>query len=357
MGVYHFMGVGRGVGAVTCAVDYIEKSLDLLKQQHEYSKNKKINRPNCNEEIIDLFAGAGGITDGENELEKGKIQTIVLFTSKEVIKSTRENDSEFAGTRDTRLKAYPYKGCDEPGYVRDEIIKQLKKIWKHSSNKGREVYWCAVDIDDFEDCLDKITKVAQYCSAKQGHEIWCNLTGGSNSIGQALVSMAWLTGKSAKNYMLSQAKDYQKEITVPQGITIRPNQDRYFKIMPFLRTQFAMQDYYNILDQLKSDSSLTNKELLIKLQNLTSFSNLTEQEFVRKYLISLYSQGYTKLMNKNGEIEGVSISKSGEKFLEDYLENKNLESRLLNVDIGDEAKKWDWFEKENLGISQKRGLV
>jgi hypothetical protein len=30
MSVYHFMGVGRAVGVVTCAVDYIEKALDTI---------------------------------------------------------------------------------------------------------------------------------------------------------------------------------------------------------------------------------------------------------------------------------------------------------------------------------------
>ena len=29
MGVYHFMGLGQAIGAVTCAVDYIEKAIDL----------------------------------------------------------------------------------------------------------------------------------------------------------------------------------------------------------------------------------------------------------------------------------------------------------------------------------------
>ena len=71
MGVVHFMGLGKAVGAVTCAVDYIEKALDLLKKQ---------NPP---EGVQQLFRGSGGIS--HYEVDKGKIEALVLFTSIEII--------------------------------------------------------------------------------------------------------------------------------------------------------------------------------------------------------------------------------------------------------------------------------
>ena len=100
MGIYHFMGVGKSVGVVTCAVDYIENALDMI--------SKKSATP----ATIKLFHGSGGIK--HEEVDKGKIEALVLFTSKEVIDGT--------------LTAFPYAGCKDPGAVRKEIEKVLKQV-------------------------------------------------------------------------------------------------------------------------------------------------------------------------------------------------------------------------------------
>ena len=47
------MGLGRAVGAVTCAVDYIEKALNLT------------TKGNPRNEVIKLFSGSGGISHDE----------------------------------------------------------------------------------------------------------------------------------------------------------------------------------------------------------------------------------------------------------------------------------------------------
>lgn len=211
MGVYHFMGVGRAVGAVTCAVSYVEKALDLMaagqKQVEQGLKDTK-----SNDEIRKLFGGSGGISHAESD--KGKVEALVLFTSREVIEK--------------ELKAFPYTGCDQPGSVREEVERNLKKVWKrYNYPVGRKIFWCEVDINDFQDCFDKIIKVAYRFSpqGKPGKEIWCNLTGGTNSIGFALLSMARLTGMSTKHYLISQRREVQKEIVVPPQIKIQPNKD------------------------------------------------------------------------------------------------------------------------------------
>lgn len=333
------MGLGRAVGAVTCAVDYIEKSLE------------SITKPNCNKETIKLFGGAGGINHDEEY--KGKIEAIVIFTSKEVI--------------NRKLSAFSYEGCKEPGNVRDEIIKNLKKIWIHSDKEEeRKIFWCEVDIDNFQDCFDKVLKVAQRFknNGKPGKEIWCNLTGGSNSIGYSLLSMAGLTGKSAKHYMLSQAQDYREAITVPKSIKeIRPNKDGYFQLLPFWRTQFAMVDFYEILFELnKLNRKVTTEELLARLQTSgkCTFYNIDKEAFIRNYMMSLYNQGYTELIkDENNKVKEVKISPEGKTFLEDDLtmgESLTLESNLsqTNNAIVDESKNWEWFkEVDNLGNHPK----
>ncbi|MDF5730775.1 MAG: hypothetical protein PUP92_22845 [Rhizonema sp. PD38] len=270
------MGVGRAVGAVTCAVDYIEKALDL------------ITKANPSNELIKLFGGSGGIN--HHEEDRGKIEAIVLFTSKEVI--------------ERKLTAFPYEGCPTPGSVRDEINENLRKVWKRSNqHEGRKLFWIEVDIDNFQDCFDKVIKIACRFSpnGKQGKEIWYNLTVGSNSIGYALLSMSRLTGKSNKQYLLSQSKEYQKAVIVPRGIDIRPNKDNYFNLLPFWKTQLDMLDLYEILQELVGlTNEITTKELLNRLKSKNKISlNLDLETFRINYMLSLYSQGYTNYERPN----------------------------------------------------------
>ena len=101
-------------------------------------------------------------------------EAIVLFTSREVIS-------------DKAFKAFPYSGCDKPESVRHEIVRNLKKIWKRADpDVGRKIFWCEVNIDDFQDCFDKIVKAA-YRFSPFGRRF------GANSIGFGVLSMARLT--------------------------------------------------------------------------------------------------------------------------------------------------------------------
>ena len=261
MGVYHFMGVGRSVGVVTCAVDYIEKALEKNTGKH------------IQKEIDSLFRHTGGIS--HHEKNKGKIEAIVLFTSREVV--------------DGSLSALPYIDCDKPKSVRQEILENLKKVWKTSASEGRKVYWCEVDIDNFQNCFERVIKVAYRFSqpGKTGKEIWCNLTGGSNSITFSLFSMSQLTAKSTTLYLISQRKDYQREVKVPIGIKILPNQDEYFNTVPFLKTNFDTLSFYEVLMELENEpEGMTNQILFDRIRNKNQrFTNLTLKEFDRSYLL------------------------------------------------------------------------
>ena len=324
MGVYHFMGLGRAVGAVTCAVDYIEKALDSLDRQPT-------------EETRKLFSGSGGIA--HEEQEKGKIEAIVLFTSKEVI--------------DGSLQAFSYKGCSQPGSVHEEIVKTLKKTWRsYNQHEGRKIFWCEVDIDDFQDCFDKIIRTTYRFSAsgKQGKEIWCNLTGGSNSIGFALLSMARLTGKSTKHYLISQRKDYREEVTVPSTIrSICPNKDDYFHVVPFLKTDVDLQGFYEILLELDEvNTAVTTRELFGRLRNKQFFLNIELEEFIRQHLLKLYGLGYTAY---DPETKVCHITDPGRNFINENLEpffalREELDSGTRNM--LEESKNWTWLTEENL---------
>lgn len=317
MGVYHFMGVGKAVGAVTCAVDYIEKALDAVNN-------------NSNSEAAKLFKGSGGIN--HDEVDRGKIEVIVLFTSKEVINN--------------KLKAFPYNGCDEPDSVRNEIVKNLKSIWKRADHdEGRKIFWCEVDIDDFQDCFNKVLKVAYRFSqqGKQGKEIWCNLTGGSNSIGFAMMSVARMTALSTKLYLISQRREYQKEIKVPAKIKkIHPKEDGYFNLVPFIKTSIDTVGFYDILDELSSfEKGISTEELLNRLKGKQHFTDCSLEEFKKQYMLKLYGLGYTEYDQKT---DCNKISDFGENF---FIELDDLEKDLSqrNVDIVSESKTWDWFKE------------
>ena len=327
MGVYHFMGVGFGVGAVTCAVDYIEKALDLI------ADNK------ANDEILKLFHASGGINHSEKD--KGKVEAVVLFTSKEVIGGSRN--------------AFPYRGCAKPGPACDEILRNLDKVWKRAPHVGRKVFLCEVNIDDFQDCFDKIIKVAYRFSpsGRQGKEIWCNLTGGTNAIGFALLSMARLTGLSTKHYLISQSMDYREEVRVPQSIRIQPNKDNYFQVVPFLRTRADTIEFYEILMRLERiEKPVTSEELLGRLRELKQFSTqtFTAEKFRRDYMLKLFGLGYT---NYDVETDLVSISEVGKAFLEELEEFETfialgVENDGRGPDIVEESKTWDWFTEVKL---------
>jgi len=328
MGVYHFMGVGRAVGAVTCAVDYIEKALDAIENNQ------------ANPETIKLFHGSGGIN--HQETNRGKIEAIVLFTSKEVISGT--------------LKAFPYTGCETPGSVKDEIVNNLRTIWRRSDpDEGRKIFWCEVDIDNFQDCFDKIIKVAYRFSpaGRQGKEIWCNLTGGSNSIGFALLSMARLTGMSTKHYLISQrTQDEKKGIKIPERITLQPNKDKYFNLVPFIKNYVDTFGFYNILLEIQSlKEPATTQEVFNRLRGNQQVQNFSFDQFKRQCMLKLYSLGYTEYDSAS---DLVSISEEGRNFidyeLEDLLPDMELDNQIYQqqIDIVAESKTWKWFQEQTI---------
>ncbi|MEK8017094.1 MAG: hypothetical protein VSS75_009515 [Candidatus Parabeggiatoa sp.] len=316
MGVFHFMGVGRAVGAVTCAVDYIEKALDRVEDQ------------TATPEIIQLFSSSGGITHKEENI--GKIEAIVLFTSEEVIKR--------------QLSAFHYQGCEKPSNVRTEIVQNLRNVWKRGPKVGKKVFWCEVNIDNYQDCFDKMIQVAYRFSqpGKQGKEIWCNLTGGSNAIQLALLSMTRLTAVSTKHYLISQRKEYQKEIKVPAHIKVNPNKDEYFNTLPFLKFAIDTSSFYNILTELDSSGQMTTAELWGRLKAKKHFCDCSLDEFKRQYMLKLYGLGYTEYNDQNDQS---AISDLGLEFLVNELFELEKKLSEKHIDIVSESKTWPWFQQ------------
>lgn len=327
MGVFHFMGLGRAVGAVSCAVDYVERLLD------------EVDKGTSNDATQRFFRGSGGIN--HEETDSGKIEAIVCFTSREVI--GRE------------LNAFSYEGCENPGYVRDELESVLGSVWRRKSRKeGRKIYWCEVDIDNFSDCFEKVLKVTYRFSpnGKQGKEIWCNLTGGSNSIGLSLLSMARLTGKANKCYLLSQTRDVQKCIRVPRKISpLAPNQDSYLHILPFFRTRLDTLQFYEVLMELNKSGTVQTSELLSRLKNKKCFLQETEEFFCKEYMLRLFGLGYIEYDQSTGLS---SLTKEGRNLIEgelQELENEMHFSDFVGMSrekLDEVSKNWEWLTESIL---------
>ncbi len=332
MGVYHFMGLGKSVGTVTCAVDYIEKALDQFSQK------------NVSSEIKEFFSSSGGVN--HDETDRGKIEAIVLFTSPEVIRR-KEN-------------ALEYSDCSCPGSVREEVEKNLRDIWKRKNqNEGRKIFWCEVDRNNYEECFDRVLKVTYRFSQskKQGKEIWCNLTGGTNSINFALLSVAQLTGKFTKQYMLSQAQEYIKYITVPSKVKILPQKDKYFNLLPFVTMSYDTTGFFEILDELQKNSSpIKTDELFSRLQTTSTFRSGIDH-FKKHFMLKLLGLGFTIY---DPETDTTLLTKEGKNFTKE-LEGKieqliELESIVSQSDenIIEKSKEWLWFQEiSNLDYSTK----
>ncbi|NEQ31060.1 MAG: hypothetical protein F6K04_08655 [Leptolyngbya sp. SIO4C5] len=327
MGTFHFMGVGKSVGAVTCAVNYIETALSQIEAGTASANTHR------------LFSGSGGINHAETQ--RGKIEALVLFTSKEVIERT--------------LIAFPYQGNDKPGPVRTEIETVLQQVWQHTDpDIGRKLIWCEVDIDNYQDCFEKIIKVTYRYSQpnKQGKEIWCNLTGGSNSLGLALLSMSELTGKSTKRYLISQRKAYQKLIRIPSQIKVNPNADGYFRVLPFIKTTVDALQFYEVLIELdRLNQAIATENLFSRLCHQPQFSGLTSEVFRRQYLLQLYSLGYT---HYEPDTDQVKITSEGQRFLDEELQALDQLIHFENIltssstNIVAEAKTWEWLHETTL---------
>jgi hypothetical protein len=187
---------------------------------------------------------------------------------------------------------------------------------------------------------------------KQGKEIWCNLTSGANSIGFALLSMARLTGLSTTHYLISQRREYQREVVVPSKIKIQPNQDGYFNVMPFLKTYIDTLQFYYILEEMeKLDKPVSTQELFSRMKQQVQFANLSFDYFKRHYMLKLYGLGYT---DYDIQTDRSVVSQSGRHFLNDELKELEtaleLEEQIMSheIDMVAESKKWPWFTVETI---------
>ncbi|NOX53383.1 MAG: hypothetical protein GXP27_02885 [Planctomycetes bacterium] len=189
MGVYHFMGLGRSVGAVTGPLSYLAMRFERWNDQDR-----------------EFFSLSGEIAQREAGEKVGDVQALVLFTTPEVY-SGQKDGKIFAASEyiDNQEGMCPTAAPPRPaGCTRDELRRYLPPIWKRLA-KGRprvDLFWCEVDRTDLLGTFRRAVRVvlAAKSAGSLGKEIWVNLTGGNNVINIALQLAVELTGQAARFY-------------------------------------------------------------------------------------------------------------------------------------------------------------
>jgi len=183
MGVYHLMGLGRSVGAITGPLTYLA---------HRYQ------RWNADDQAF--FARSGELAQQQEGHKVGDVQALVLFSTSEVLKG-EINCLDYADNPPSRIVKDPVR---QGSATRDALHRLLKREWPllAGARQSGVVFWCEVDRRDIRSTYDRVVQVVVALAGVggQGKEMWMNLTGGNNVINFALELAAALSGDVARLY-------------------------------------------------------------------------------------------------------------------------------------------------------------
>jgi len=323
VGVYHFMGLGRSVGAVTGPLSYLG---------HRFQRWNNTDRE---------FFGASGEECQRVQGEKvGDVQALVLFTTAEVLDGT--------------VQCYPYcinqpglcpKGVSNPqsarpirGVLHDLLPKILRPL-----AKGRnciKLYWCRVDRTDLLATFRHAARVllAAKSVGSLGKETWFNLTGGNNVTNLALQLSAALTGSPARFYYVqAQNPDAEKCIHYT-------HEESYFVDLPLLPIR-PHEASRHLVELVVERGSIETPALFTQAkeqhwsqiqdaENLDQFRN----QYVRPLL-------FQELITTDGE-----MLRPGRRWplMRPYYETLDAIDGSVSS-LGNLAKN-DWFEEEDLPL-------
>ncbi|MBN1800554.1 MAG: hypothetical protein JW891_03560 [Candidatus Lokiarchaeota archaeon] len=297
MGIYYLSGLGTSPGATLLPLDYLYLMLKMAL--------------NGNNDAKMFFERSGEL----NQEQKGDVEYIIIFTSKEVIEGTIKPRN----LTDTWFNSQPNNETSIPKIV----TKSLSKLVKNCSLKKGEwikgIYFVQVDFKDFTDCYEKIFITMKALLRK---EVWINLIGGSNQITLSLFLASGLTG-IAPNYLYIFQDDISKihpDIKRPNfenpNITIPPPNWCEF---PFFWLGLENEVLQGIENAFGDRDIIHKNELLSVLDN----NHISHQ-----HLAKLRSTSLIQFLNNDAVKKGVGFS-----AIKDY----NIET---NVDNMTKWKEW-----------------
>lgn len=331
MGVYHLMGLGRSAGAVTGAISYLG---------HRYQR--------WNDEDQNFFSRSGELAHRQAGKKVGDIQSIVVFTTSEVIKGKNEANKPF----------YAFKYADNPSgkivelkeqpeqTMQEALHKLLKREWKNISGgrKSGDLFWCEINRRDIRSTYERIIKVITALSSVggQGKEMWVNLTGGTNVTNFALQMAATLSGDVARMYYV-QAENQDAEKCI--RFTNEMNYWIELPVLPLMLNDVNLA----VLDILENEGiAIEGSDIFSRLKNYSSYWNLLQgvvfKDFRITSLVPLWKQGL--IAEENG---GYIIGSQWKliKPLQEIL----LEARSTSLSIEKLAEKENWIKRDTIQLN------
>jgi hypothetical protein len=334
MGIYHFMGLGQSLGAVTAAVSYMAAC-------------KQIG----GETFQKLFALSGETS--HPEAHRGDVQALILFTTPEN-RGGQEKCLPFYANEPGQTRGREQPSRSTAPALRNILAKELTPIARQrdGSSLPVELYWCDIALDRPVQTFERVAQVlaAAKRPGTQGHEIWINLTGGNNILNTSLQLATSLLGTPARMYYLLTKETCCIRHTIP-NIQIDPGNDRFWIDLPIVYLNFSPLHLRLLewmgLDPEQSVSAQQLHQWLMEdpeaeqlLQN-TGVGVGKVKEFVYSFIQPLKAQ---KLLVTQGNEQfrlGIESWQRMERYLK-ALPNANGETPHLS----ELTRKKDWFHKD-----------
>lgn len=172
--VFHLAGLGKSPGAVTTPLSCVYYLLMAARNGSEAAQK--------------FFEGSGG----DNKMERGKPEALIMFTSKEIM------------TAQVGVDKYEDNWFRSPQQERDTgkvIISYLERLEESTSIRSlKYVCMVKVKVDDFSDIVETVGTTIY---ALRNKEIWINMVGGKNTINVALLITGLLSGTSTRYYYVN----------------------------------------------------------------------------------------------------------------------------------------------------------
>lgn len=291
MGVYHFAGLGKSIGAVTAAFSYLAAR-----------KQRDPGDP--------FFALSG--ERGDPDHTRGSVEALVLFSTAEIIHGNMTG--RYLVNEPGHLR-----GAERTGIVRRELEKVLKEELRPLARRERgtgdgssertgpykpvHIYWCEYERNFPVETFERVVKVmrAAKLPGKIGKEIWVNLTGGSNIINGALQMAASMLGTPARLYYLltEEEKCIRHTVSEPRLATAS---DHFWVDLPmvYLDLNPAQWDILNTLAEF--NEWLPLDALLSFWQSETvQRSGYDRETFVQALLRPLIAQRLVEHEHREGQ--------------------------------------------------------
>lgn len=350
MGVYHFMGLGRSVGAVTAPLSYLAA---------RYERDDPQDRA--------FFARSGEV--GQSEATKrGDVEGLVLFATEDVYGEVtpsykyRRNLPGHQGGRECSPEPIPS--------LLKELLQEPLRILTHSSRdpdspQGRDevsIFWCIYEPQDPVQSFERFIRVlgAAKSVGGLGKEVWLNLTGGNNIINAAMHLGVSLLGVPARLYYTWTEHPDCVHHPVNRADLGDEHRDDFWVDLPIVYFDFEPehQCLMHILETLQGED-IKVSELYSLAKQEGCLSDMLRLEKAkdrytwlhRRYLKPLESQQLLRLDGSpEAAIETLTVSLDSKwPQMKRYYEAV-VASQEMNISLSELARSRDWLYHQQWSV-------